>query len=173
MPVKDQGINHSDYCVIPRTLVFIFNDFDQVLLLKGAPEKRLWAGLYNGIGGHVEPGEDIYKAALREVGEETGIGNIDLEFCGQVMIDVTQRKGVAIFIFRGQYKGEPLVASPEGEIIWIDLHSLENVPLVEDLFDLIPLVASYQPTDPVLIGVYHYDQDGKLHSSFRGVSSEK
>ena len=66
MSKNDQGIDVSlkrqRYTVIPRTLVFITRD-ERVLLLRGAPTKRIWANKYNGIGGHIERDEDIYSAA--------------------------------------------------------------------------------------------------------------
>jgi len=42
---------------------------DQILL--GLKKLRLGAGLYNGFGGRVEPGETIEQAAIREFEEET------------------------------------------------------------------------------------------------------
>ena len=60
------------YTVVPRTLCFILQG-DDVLLLRGAPNKRLWANRLNGVGGHVEAGESIQAAALREIHEETGL----------------------------------------------------------------------------------------------------
>jgi predicted NUDIX family phosphoesterase len=57
MPKSDQGVHTKRYQIIPRVLIFIF-DGDRVLLIKGAPNKRLWANQYNGIGGHIERGED-------------------------------------------------------------------------------------------------------------------
>ena len=49
MPANDQGVNLERYMLVPRTLIFLTRG-DQVLLLKGAADKRLWAGLYN-VGG--------------------------------------------------------------------------------------------------------------------------
>ena len=46
MPQSDQGITKDRYTVIPRTAIFLWRG-DFVLLLKGAPTKRLWANKYN------------------------------------------------------------------------------------------------------------------------------
>jgi 8-oxo-dGTP diphosphatase len=58
--------------VIPRSLIFVTRP-GKVLLIKGHPRKRLWANRYNGIGGHIEYGEDLVKAAERELLEESGL----------------------------------------------------------------------------------------------------
>ncbi|HLB48576.1 MAG TPA: NUDIX domain-containing protein, partial [Anaerolineales bacterium] len=65
MPATDQGIRPERYQLIPRVLIFITHG-REVLLLKGAPTKRIWASKYNGVGGHVERGEDFISAARRE-----------------------------------------------------------------------------------------------------------
>ena len=54
-------------------LGFIFNVHmtHVVLMLKNRPEWQ--AGLYNGVGGHIEPGETPTIAMVRECREETGL----------------------------------------------------------------------------------------------------
>ncbi|MBG0786245.1 MAG: NUDIX domain-containing protein, partial [Anaerolineaceae bacterium] len=101
MPVSDQGYHNDRFQVIPRSLIFVFNSDLQVLLLKGAKDKKIWAGSYNGIGGHVEVGEDILSSAKRELLEETGLDSVGLRLCGQVMVEVDQHHGIALFIFKG------------------------------------------------------------------------
>ena len=64
MPVSDQGITLDRYMLIPRTMIFLRRE-NSYMLLKGAPTKRLWAGRYNGIGGHVERGDDDPTAGMR------------------------------------------------------------------------------------------------------------
>ncbi len=66
MPAADQGVDPSRYALIPRVLIFLTCG-ENVLLLKGAPGKRVWANLYNGIGGHVERGEDVLTAVAKEM----------------------------------------------------------------------------------------------------------
>jgi hypothetical protein len=42
MPQTDQGVFHERYMVIPRCLIFVKKE-NKVLLIKGSPNKRLWA----------------------------------------------------------------------------------------------------------------------------------
>src|ERR671932_2701824 len=67
-----QGSTSGRFHVVPRVLVFVRRG-DSVLLLRGAADKRIWPGLLNGIGGHVEADEDPLSAARREVREECGL----------------------------------------------------------------------------------------------------
>lgn len=162
MPKSDQGIEYKRYQVVPRTLIFLFDENHRVLLLKGSPDKRLWAGLFNGVGGHIERGEDILEAAHRELFEETGISNVSLCFCGQIMIDVSDMLGVAIFLFRGKLIPADIEPSSEGSLSWVSIDALENVPLVEDLPILIPKIAAYQSKEDFILGKYSYGVSGEL-----------
>jgi len=60
----------------PTVGVFIFNTGDELLLLKS----HKWPDKYVIPGGHVELGERIEEAAIREAKEETGLDVYDLEF---------------------------------------------------------------------------------------------
>jgi 8-oxo-dGTP diphosphatase len=131
MPVTDQGVSLDRYMFIPRVLIFLTRGRN-VLLLKGAPAKRLWAGKYNGVGGHIEPGEDILAAARRELHEETGL-SANLWLCGTVLVDTGENPGVGMFVFTGECpNGEP-VSSPEGVLEWVDFEAVQGLPTVEDL----------------------------------------
>lgn len=60
----------------PTVGVFVFNPDDQLLLLKS----HKWLGKYVVPGGHVELGERLEDAVVRETKEETGLDVYDLEF---------------------------------------------------------------------------------------------
>ena len=60
----------------PTVGVFIFNAVGEVLLLKS----HKWPGSYVIPGGHVELGERLEEAAIREAKEETGLDVYDLQF---------------------------------------------------------------------------------------------
>lgn len=167
MPATDQGVDDNRYKLVPRNLIFIFDDQERVMLIKGPPQKRLWSGLFNAVGGHIERGEDILESAYRELEEETSITDVLLRFCGQITIDVNERAGVGIFLFRGTYLGKGVEASSEGNLFWKSVNNLRNDELVEDLPLLLPRVYMYRPGDPIIIGKYHYDIQGKLVISLR------
>ncbi len=147
MPKSDQGVTYDRYMVIPRTLIFVTRN-DRVLLIKGEPTKRLWANQYNGIGGHIEPGEDTLSAARRELREETGLQHVDLRLVGTIFIDTSQPVGITLFVYTGVYTGGELIPSSEGPLEWIPTADLDLYPLVEDLRTLLPRVLSMSPTDP-------------------------
>ena len=167
MPVIDQGFGDLKYHVIPRTLIFLFDSLNRVLLIKGSNKKQRWPGKYNGVGGHIESGEDILEAALRELKEESGITDVELDLVGQIMIQISESAGVAIFLFRGNYERSDFVSSHEGTLEWIKISDLNKIPIVEDLSFLLPRVISHHPCDAMIIGKYSYDDHGKLLNLFR------
>lgn len=167
MPVDEQGYRDDRFNVIPRSLIFIFDNNGRVLLMKGAADKKIWAGQYNGIGGHVEAGEDVLTSAERELAEETGITHGVLRMVGQVMIKVDDRRGIALFIFNGTYNGEELHGSAEGGLEWVDISHLDALPVVEDLKILLPKAAAHQPGEALIYGSYTYEDGGEWVMLFR------
>jgi len=165
MPKSDQGITLDRYLIIPRTLIFITRG-DHLLLIKGAPTKRLWANQYNGIGGHIDQGEETLTAARRELEEETGIIPDDLWLCGTITVDTGQSPGIGIFVFRGESATGTVRESDEGSIEWLPIDEIERYPLVEDLFTIIPKVLSLIKTDPPFSALYAYDTEDRLNIIF-------
>jgi 8-oxo-dGTP diphosphatase len=158
LPKSDQGAFPDRYMVIPRTLIFITSS-DKVLLLKGSPRKRLWAGKYNGVGGHIERGESALVAARRELFEETRLEIHDLWLCGTVLVDVEEKLGIAIYVFRGVYEGGAIKPSSEGTLEWIPISDLKEYDLVEDLFELLPRVLKLSKGDAPFAARYYYEGD--------------
>jgi 8-oxo-dGTP diphosphatase len=161
MPAADQGVDLTRYMLVPRTLCFITRD-DKVLLLKGGSTKRLWPGLYNGIGGHVEQGEDVITAAKRELWEETGMRVENLWLCGFITVDTQTNPGVGIFVFRGETSCVETDQSKDGTLEWIPLTKLSGLPLVADLPFILPRILKAKSDKGITIFHSHYDALGNL-----------
>ncbi len=164
MGQSDQGLHTGKrrYQVIPRVLIFLRNGSD-VLLLKGAPNKRIWANRYNGVGGHVEVDEDIYSAALREVKEETGLDVSRLNLKAVVNIDAGDNNvGILMFAFTGWSSNRQFAPSHEGELFWIPANSLPKEELVDDLNWLLPKILTSESDEQPIFLHYSYDLSDNL-----------
>jgi 8-oxo-dGTP diphosphatase len=151
------------YSLIPRTAIFL-RDGDSFLLLKGSSNKRIWPGRYNGVGGHVDRGEDILTAALRELREETGL-EASLWLCGTVVVD-SGAVGIGLFVFSGVRTGGKLRESSEGKAEWVASNQIETLPTVPDVPLLIARIRQMNRGDPPFAARSHYRQDGHLVLEF-------
>lgn len=98
-------------------------------------------GLFNAPGGKVEPGEDPYDGCLREVREETGL---DLPHARlRAIVTVNARDtGTQWFLFTfvaDRPAGEPgPIADDEGELRWVRITEITDLPVVSDIPLLLP-----------------------------------
>jgi len=161
MSLDGQRLDPTRYAVIPRTISFIVRQ-NEILLIKLPPDHAGWAGRYNGVGGHVEIGEDPVSAARREVLEETGLTVADQILCGVVTIDTGNSPGIGLFVFVGKVIKGNLGASSEGTPAWLALDDLGAFQLVEDLDFLIPQALQAYSEDTVFFAAYTYNSQGEL-----------
>jgi len=165
---SEQGVSGSTsrYTVVPRTLCFVEREGPkepEVLLLRGAPHKRLWADRYNGVGGHVERGEDIHTAARREIHEETGLEATDLRLRAVIHIDAgPPDPGVLVFVFTARCQSVEPRATPEGTLHWTPRSRVLALDLVDDLRELLPRLWQGPEDAPPFYGQYRYDSRDRL-----------
>ena len=160
MSLDGQRLDPDRYAVIPRTISFVVRQ-NEVLLIKLASNREGWSDRYNGIGGHIEAGEDPLTAVMREVEEETGLSTSQA-LCGVVMIDVGDSPGIGLFVFVGEALTGKLSTGPEGTPTWIPLDQLDDYKLVDDLSFLLPQALQAYSEKSVFSAVYTYDSKGKL-----------
>jgi 8-oxo-dGTP diphosphatase len=147
------------YKIIPRTLVFLFHG-KEILLIKHNSEEKIGFGKWNGIGGHIEKGEDPFHAAIREIKEETGLLIDKLNFCFFTIIPEIDAYGIGLFIYSGRSRNKEIIESTEGQLKWIELSELNQYPLMEDLELILNLVINNRKRLTSRILSYHKERDG-------------
>lgn len=141
--MKNQG--QARVLVTPRVLLFLERG-GRILMIEGAPHKW-WRGRLNGLGGSVEPEEDVRAAALREAEEECGL--IPETLALAAVLTVESEPPVLLFIFEGTLPPGDLRPTPEGRFQWIDPDSLESTPgpLMPDLPLILPRLRARDPQE--------------------------
>jgi 8-oxo-dGTP diphosphatase len=138
------------YTPIMGTLGYILSpDSKQTLLVhrnKRREDQHL--GKYNGLGGKMEPGEDIYNCMVREIKEEAGIDCLDVELRGTINWTGFGPNGEDwfAFVFRvNRFTGEPYVKNEEGDLAWVDIDKIMDLPMWEGDRYFLPLVFDNDP----------------------------
>jgi nucleoside triphosphatase len=114
----------------PTVGVFIFNHADEILLVKS----HKWHGKYVVPGGHVELGERIEEAAVREAKEETGLDIHDLKFVNfqEFIYDVSFWKKRHFIFFDYACKTDSLTVELNDEAqehIWVKPEAALRLPV--------------------------------------------
>jgi 8-oxo-dGTP diphosphatase len=118
------------------TLCFVLHGGD-VLLARRREDSDRFGGLWNGIGGHVEPGECILESARRELREEAGLEVPELLLRGVVHESGLLGAAHVLFVFRGRARGRALHGA-EGQVLrWQPLARVTELPLVPDVAPLL------------------------------------
>lgn len=124
-------------------------------------------GKYNGLGGKMEPCEDIATCMKREIFEEAGIECLDLKLRGTINWTGFGPKGEDWlgFIFRiDSFRGTPVHSNPEGTLEWVPLDQIETLPIWDGDRYFLKLVFDDDPR--AFHGYMPYQNDKALSWSF-------
>lgn len=159
------GAGASRHVARLATVSFVLSG-ERLLLLRHPPGSARFAGRWNGVGGHVEPGEGLRAAARRELLEEAGLEVEGLRLRGVVHETGLLGHAYVVFFFVGEVRAPVLRPAPGVELAWHELSRVRELPLVDDLHEL--LDALLTNPDPVL-AVERFDgTDRRLAFAFDG-----
>lgn len=105
-------------------------------------QRPMWKDIQPGkwdtaVGGHVDFGEDIHNALLREVKEELGINSIEPQFLLRYVFE-SEREKELVYVYKAVYDGE---VSPSEELdggcFWTleEIHSAEGKQILTPNFE--------------------------------------
>ncbi len=138
------------YTPIMATLGYILSpDGEKTLLVhrnKRQTDQHL--GKFNGLGGKMEPGEDIYTCLVREIEEEANIKCEDVILRGTINWTGFGPNGEDWFGFIyliKSFSGTPKSTNEEGDLIWVPVEDIMDLPMWEGDRFFLPLVFDSDP----------------------------
>ena len=90
-------------------------------------------------GGHIEHGESIVDAVIREMKEETGLTILNPHLCGVKQFPIDNGRYIVFLFKTNEFYGE-VVSSDEGKMEWIGKSELSSINTVSDLDELISVM---------------------------------
>jgi 8-oxo-dGTP diphosphatase len=120
-----------------RTVGALFIRSDgKILLGLRAPSKKVWPGHWDTIGGHVEDGESLEEALVREVLEETGVTPTRFRLIATVRERQPEIYGDAlhhIYAVTAWQGGEPSNTCDEhSELKWFGVREMRGLTNIVD-----------------------------------------
>lgn len=100
--------------------------------------KKDWKG-YTLPGGHIEKGESIVEAVVREMKEETGLTIHNPKLCGVKQFPTEDGRYI-VFLFRTDEFSGNIISSEEGTMHWINKEDLSTVNTVKDFNELLQVM---------------------------------
>jgi 8-oxo-dGTP diphosphatase len=156
----------SPYAPIVATLGYVLSpDQREVLMIhRNTRPDDHHLGKYNGLGGKMEPGEDIASCMRREIMEEAGIACESMQLRGTLNWPGFGKHGedwLGFIFVIDRYSGTPLTANHEGTLQWVARDKLMALPMWEGDRHFLPLVFDGDPRP--FHGVMPY-KDGRMQS---------
>ncbi len=138
------------YAPIVATLGYVLSaDGRDVLLIhRNARADDQHLGKYNGLGGKVESNEDVVAGMQREILEEAGITCDQFSLRGTINWPGFGKQGEDWFGFVfliTRFSGTAYSSNPEGNLEWVPLARLHELPMWEGDREFLPLVFDDDP----------------------------
>lgn len=127
------------YTVLPRVLIFVFRDNKLLLMRYSGSGKHMTSekierkDIYNPIGGHIEMGEDVIEAAVKETKEEAGVTLENPKIKGVVNVSGFAGKNIMNFIVAGTAKDAGVRSTEEGKLEWVSIEKVSSLNVFPDL----------------------------------------
>ena len=128
---------------IELTVLWLVHKGEELLLQNRV--KQDWQG-YAMPGGHVEPGESIVEAVIREMQEETGLHILNPKLCGVKQFPIDGGRYLVFLFETEEFTGE-LTGSEEGEMTWIPRNRLHEYKTVDDLQQMLDVMLKPELTE--------------------------
>lgn len=111
-------------------LIYIEQNHKYLMLYRNKKEKDINKLKWIGIGGHIEKNETPLEAVFRETKEETGLVLLNAQKRGVIHFRSGNTYEIMHLFTSCSFKGK-LIECDEGELHWIDISMLENLPMWE------------------------------------------
>lgn len=131
------------YTPILGTLAYVVRGDDVLMVHRTARDGDAHRGKFNGLGGKVEPGEDVVACIRRELREEAAIEATSVRLRGTISWPGFGAGGEDWFGFIfivDAFTGTPPEANEEGTLHWVPRAELLDLPLWEGDYTWLPLV---------------------------------
>lgn len=131
------------YTPIVGTLAYVVRGDDVLMVHRTARPDDQHLGKFNGLGGKLEPGEDVVAGIRRELREEAEIEATSLHLRGTISWPGFGPHGedwLGFIFLVDAFTGDVPDANPEGTLHWVPLTDVMDLPMWEGDYMWLPLV---------------------------------
>ena len=128
---------------VELTTLCLVYDGEKILLQDRV--KNDWRG-HTLPGGHIEKGESMVEAVIREMKEETGLTIKNPKLCGIKQFPIENGRYIVFLFKTNEFEGN-LVSSSEGKMEWVNRNDLMSYPIVDDLVELLSVMENDDLTE--------------------------
>ena len=138
-------LGHTNSINMQKTVCcYLKKDDCYLLLFRNKKSHDVNHNKWIGVGGHVEEGETIDQAVIREIKEETGLDVHRCSCAGEVEF-VYDGYHEMMYIYEiTDFSGTQIVCN-EGELAWIPIKDIYQYPMWEGDKVFLPLLIEHKP----------------------------